>query len=401
MGCKMIKRFFTVAVLLVSIGCIACAQTKINLASQVKGILPTANGGLGNSTGNAPTASSLLSTPTTCGAGLAAQGILANGNATGCFSVPGSGTVTSVGLTMPSWLSVANTPVTSAGTLTVTAAGSQTSHQVIGTCGTATSFAPCALIAGDIPSLPYLSNASGAANLVMATPNGSSGSPSLRALVGADIPAINLAGTGNGGIAGNLPVGNIAPGTNGQCVITSSSATIWGTCAGTVGEQVLNENTTDTGNIAITGTSPVALMTYSITAGQINTLGKTIRIRGFGRLQQANTADALVYLFIGTQSIQLAKEASVTGGSGADPFTMEATCTVTATGSNGALTCAGTAMAGNGGAFPLAFGFDYNGTGVSGVNLTSSIAVGFGGAFSASNASNTGGGTHLVVELLN
>jgi hypothetical protein len=45
-----------------------------------------------------------------------------------------------------------------------------------------------ALVAADIPALPYLSNASAAQNLVEATPNGSAGSPSPRALVAADLP---------------------------------------------------------------------------------------------------------------------------------------------------------------------------------------------------------------------
>jgi len=69
------------------------------------------------------------------------------------FNGKGSGTVTSVGLSAPSWLSVGSTPVTSTGTLALSAATAQTSHQVIGTCGSATSFAPCALVAADIPTL--------------------------------------------------------------------------------------------------------------------------------------------------------------------------------------------------------------------------------------------------------
>lgn len=48
-----------------------------------------------------------------------------------------------------------------------------------------------ALVASDIPALPYLSNGSGAANLFMATPNGSSGPPSLRSIVAGDIPPGN------------------------------------------------------------------------------------------------------------------------------------------------------------------------------------------------------------------
>jgi hypothetical protein len=71
------------------------------------------------------------------------------------FSTPsasGIGTVTSVALTMPSWFSVSGSPDTSSGTFAVTAATGQTSHQVIGTCGTATSFAPCALVSADLPT---------------------------------------------------------------------------------------------------------------------------------------------------------------------------------------------------------------------------------------------------------
>lgn len=63
------------------------------------------------------------------------------------------GTVTSVSQTVPSWLTVGGSPLTTSGTLAITAATAQTSHQVIGTCGSATSFAPCALVAGDIPTL--------------------------------------------------------------------------------------------------------------------------------------------------------------------------------------------------------------------------------------------------------
>src|ERR1022692_1896913 len=56
----------------------------------------------------------------------------------------------------------------SGSTLTLGAATGQTSHQVIGTCGTATSFAPCSLVAGDLPSIPLSTGVNGtlsAANL--------------------------------------------------------------------------------------------------------------------------------------------------------------------------------------------------------------------------------------------
>ena len=68
----------------------------------------------------------------------------------------GGGGLTSVGIAMPNWFSVIGSPLLANGTITVTAASGQTSHQVIGTCGSMTSFSPCVLTASDIPSLPYL-----------------------------------------------------------------------------------------------------------------------------------------------------------------------------------------------------------------------------------------------------
>lgn len=48
-----------------------------------------------NTTGNAATATALAATPTLCTTGQAPTGVLANGNATGCASTGGTGTVTS------------------------------------------------------------------------------------------------------------------------------------------------------------------------------------------------------------------------------------------------------------------------------------------------------------------
>lgn len=76
-----------------------------------------------------------------------------------CGSGGGGGSVTSVGMTVPGWLTVAGSPVTSTGTLAV-------------------------------------SGTSEAQNLFIASPNGTSGAVSPRAIVAADIPTLNQNTTG-------------------------------------------------------------------------------------------------------------------------------------------------------------------------------------------------------------
>ena len=111
------------------------------------------------------------------------------------------GTVTSVGQTVPSWLTVSGSPILTAGTLAITAATGQTSHQVIGTCNTLTSFQPCSLVPGDIPTL----NQSTTGNAATAT----------------------LAA--NSTAWGGVSLSGVA--VSGQCPIaSSSSAAAWGAC---------------------------------------------------------------------------------------------------------------------------------------------------------------------------
>ena len=95
----------------------------------------------------------LNSTLTTIsGAGTTGTGAVVRASAIAGF---GSGTVTSIAVSVPSWLSVTPAMITTAGTFAITAATGQTANQFL------------------------------------ATPDGGSGAVGLRAIVGADVPTLN------------------------------------------------------------------------------------------------------------------------------------------------------------------------------------------------------------------
>ncbi len=214
-------------------------------AANVTGVVAILNGGTGQTT--AAAAFNALSPLITAGdliyelsAGTAAR--LPIGSAGNVLTVVAgepawaapatSGTVTSVGLSLPSIFNVTGTPVTSSGTLTAT-------------FNTET------------------------ANTVFAGPaSGGAATPTFRALVSADIPAINLAASGNGGVTGVLPVANggtnlsTTP-SNGQILIGNGTNYTLGTLTAGTGIAITNASGTIT--VANNQTSPFVTKTANYT----------------------------------------------------------------------------------------------------------------------------------------
>lgn len=141
---------------------------------------PTFNATTGYEIGGVPLTCSNLSGCGTKQINTVLSPLIFSGGTLSCPSclTGAAGTVTSVALTVPAWLTVAGSPITTAGTLAVSATGGQT------------------------------------ANEFLATPNGSTGAVGLRTIVNADLPTSGVA-------AGSYT--NVNATVNAQGIITAMS----------------------------------------------------------------------------------------------------------------------------------------------------------------------------------
>ncbi len=140
----------------------------------------------------------------------------------------GSGTVTSVGLSLPADWTVSGSPVTTSGTLTAVRA-SQT------------------------------------ANLFLASPNGASGAPSYRAIVAADVPTLNQNTTGSAASFTGSLAGDVT-GTQSATVVGKINGT---SLAGLATGILKNTTTTGVPSIAIASDFPTLNQNTTGTAANV------------------------------------------------------------------------------------------------------------------------------------
>jgi hypothetical protein len=195
----------------------------------------------------------------------------------GGWAVPAYPTaVTSVGLALPNIFTVTNSPVTTTGTLTGTLA-SQT------------------------------------ANLVFASPNGSTGAPTFRALVGADMPDLSTFGTG---------ILGVVHGGTGRATLTANTYLMGNGTSAVASSALLTDNgtvLTDSGALTVTGlttaTGGITTGAFTLTTGA--GAGKILTSDSGGVASWA-TATSISGLTPSARTITTTAPMTIDGGASAD-----------------------------------------------------------------------------------
>lgn len=319
-------------------GLTPATATKGNIT--VAGTLAVANGGTGltstpaNGALDIGNGTGFTRSTLTAGSGVS----ITNGSGSISISATGlGGTVTSVGLSLPSIFTVTGSPVTTNGTLTATLATETANYVFAGpTTGAAAIPTFRALVAADIPSLPYGTGtvtsvstagtvsgitltggpitttgtvtlggtlavlpsnfASQTANTFLAAPNGSAGTPTFRAIVAADVPGSALTKTDDTNVtltlggspttallnAASLTLGwtgqlGISRGGTNTSTAPSAYGVVYGNSAGTAYTSLAN-GTTGQVLSATTSGAPVWSSTYAGTVTSVSFTGGIISV---------------------------------------------------------------------------------------------------------------------------
>jgi hypothetical protein len=306
-------------------------KNTVSLTAGVNGTLPVANGGtgqtsytdgqllIGNTSGNTLTKATL-----TAGTGIS----ITNGNGSISIAATNSGTVTSV---------TGSSPVVSS--------------------GGATPDISLASGYGDTQN-PY---ASKTANYVLAAPNGSSGAPTFRAIVAADIPTLNQNTTGTASnVTGIVAVANGGTGTDTPSLVAGSNITV----SGTWPNQTIAATSSGSGTVTSVAASVPSFLSIS---------GSPITTSGTLAISYSGTALPIANGGTGITSTPSNGQLLIGNGTGYTAATLTAGSNITITNSSGGITIASS----GGGGGTLVFPF-YKADGTSDtISLVSGTALPF------------------------
>jgi hypothetical protein len=247
----------------------------VNLASQVTGTLPLANGGTGQTS-----AISAFNALAPSQSGNSGKYLTTDGTNTSWGTVSGGGSVTSVGLSAPAFLTVGGSPVTTSGTLALTYSGTALPVANGGT----------GLTGGTSGGIPYYSGTSALTSSALLAANalvvggGAGAAPATLGSLGTSTTVLhgNASGAPTFGavslsadVSGTLPVANGGTGqttyTDGQLLIGNSTGNTLTKATLTAGTNVTITNGNGTITIAASGggasaATPTALGTvYGVT----------------------------------------------------------------------------------------------------------------------------------------
>lgn len=142
-------------------------------------------------------------------------------------------------LTMASsvpWLTVTNSPNPVSGSLTIAATPGLTSHQVIGTCGSATSFGPCSLTGADM----VISDANGG-NVVHGETS--------------ELLTLSTSSTTTTGSSSPFPANSVIEAVVCRVTTTITTAANWEVGDGTTVDRFVQQNTSLTATNTVVGTN--------------------------------------------------------------------------------------------------------------------------------------------------
>ncbi|HEX5481952.1 MAG TPA: hypothetical protein VFZ08_04930 [Terriglobia bacterium] len=208
--------------------CLESNGTSIAWAACGSGNGFTASGDL-DGTSTAQTVVGLQGHPLSGAAPATNQVLQWNGTAWTPTSLTGTGTVTSVGLSLPPLFTISGSPVTSAGTLSATLASQNANYVFAGPAsGTAAAPAFRPLVGADVPAINLTASGTGGVSGILGITNGGTGQSSAAAAFNSLAPPTTPGGLIYG--TGTNTYGNLSLGSGGQCLQSNGTAPVWGPC---------------------------------------------------------------------------------------------------------------------------------------------------------------------------